>query len=80
MTCSPHKWGLRQGYLVSNIFINGMVKELNERLTGKRTILRTSRLRWLQEVNQLLFADDSALADDSVEKLNRILSGFEKVS
>ena len=31
-------------------------------------------------INQLLFADDSALADDSVEKLNRILSGFEKVS
>ena len=70
---------LRQGYVVSprlfNMYINGVVRVVNERVLGKvleRLSVNGGRL----EINQLLFPDDTALVADSEEKLCRLVDEF----
>ena len=60
--------GLRQGCLMSpwlfNVHMDGVVREVNVRVLGKRLeLLSANDSRF--EINQLLFADDTALVSDS---------------
>ena len=66
------KVGLRQGCVMSpllfNVFMDGVVREVNVRVRGKGLeLLSANGGRF--EINQLLFADDTALVSDSEEKL-----------
>ena len=55
-----------------------MVIELNVRVLGKGLeLLSANGGRF--ETNQLLFADDTALVDDSEEKLCRLVNEFGRV-
>ena len=63
--------GLRQGCVMSrllfNVYMDGVVREVNVRLLGKwLELLSTNGGRF--ETNQLLFADDTALVANSEEK------------
>ena len=64
--------GLRQGYLMSpwlfNIHVDGVFRNVNDRVIGKGLDLLTAYGDRL-EIHQLLFAEDTALVSDSVEKL-----------
>lgn len=78
----PVKVGLRQGCVMSpglfNIFIDSVVKEVNARVLEKGTeMVDGQKCKW--EVNQLLFADDTALVGDSEEKLQRLVTEFGMV-
>ena len=65
--------GLRQGCVMSpwlfNVNMDGVVREVNVRVLGKR-------MEWLSanigrfEINQLLFADNAALVADQEEKVS----------
>ena len=73
--------GLRQGCVMSpwlfNVHMYGVVREVNVRVLGKGLeLLSASGCRF--EINQLLFADDTALVADS-EKLCRLVSEFGRV-
>ena len=48
--------------------MNGVVREVNIRVLGKGLKLLSANSGWF-EINQLLFADDTALVADSEEKL-----------
>ena len=77
----PANVGLRQGCVMSpwlfNVYIDGVVGEVNVRVLGKRLeLLSANGGRF--EINQLLFADDTALVADS-EKLYREVSEFDRV-
>ena len=82
--CDVNEWfrvniGLRQGCVMSpwlfNIYIYGVVREVNVRVLGKELeLLSENGGRF--EINQLLFADDTALVADSKEKLCRLVSEF----
>ena len=55
-----------------NVYMDGVVRELNVRVLGKGLeLLSANGGRF--EINQLLFADDTALVTDS-EKLCRLVS------
>ena len=74
--------GLRQGCVISpwlfNVYMDGVVREVNVRVLGKGLeLLSANGCRF--EINQLLFGDDSALVDDSEEKLCRLVSEFGRV-
>ena len=57
-----------------NVYMDGVVREVNVRVLGKGLeLLSANGGRF--EINQLLFADDTALAADS-EKLCRLVSKF----
>ena len=59
-------------------YINGVVREVNVRVLGKRLeLLSANGGRF--EINQLLFADDTALVADSEDKLCRLVSEFGRV-
>ena len=78
----PGNVGLRQGCLMSpflfNVYMDGVVRDLNVRVLGKGLeLLSANGGRF--EINQLLFADDTALVADSEEKLCRFLSEFGRV-
>ena len=61
-----------------NVYIDGVVREVNVRVLGKGLeLLSANGGRF--EINQLLFADDTALVADSEEKLCRFVSEFGKV-
>ena len=64
--------GLRQGCVMSpwlcNVYMDCVVREVNVRVFGKGLQLLSVNVGWF-EVNQLLFSDDTALLDDSKEKL-----------
>ena len=61
-----------------NVYMDGVVREANVRVLGKRLeVLSANGGRF--EINQLLFADDTALLADSEEKLCRLVNEFEKV-
>ena len=71
--------GLRQGCVMSpwlfNVYMDGVVREVNVRVLGKRLgLLSANGGRF--EINQLLFADDTAIVADSEEKLCRLVSEF----
>ena len=59
-------------------YMDGVVLEVNIRVLGKGLeLLRANGGRF--EINQLLFADDTALLADSEEKLCRLVSEFGTV-
>ena len=61
-----------------NVYMDGVVREVNVRVLGKGLeLLNADGGRF--EINQLLFADDTALVADSVEKLCRLVSEFGRV-
>ena len=77
----PVNVGLRQGCVMSPwlfiVFMDGVVREVNVRVFGKGLEL-LSAIGGRFEINQLLFADDTALVADS-EKLCRLVSEFGRV-
>ena len=79
----PVHVGLRQGCVMSPWLFNvynmaGVVWEVNVRVLGKGLkLLSANGGRF--EINQLLFADDTALVADSEEKLSRLVSEFGRV-
>ena len=73
----PVNVGLRQGCVISpslfNVYMDSVVRDVNDRVLGKgMDLLSANGGRF--EINQLLFADDTALVADSEEKLCRLLS------
>ena len=61
-----------------NVYMDGVVREVNVRVHGKGLQL-LSAIGGRSEINQLLFADDTALVADSEEKLCRLVSEFGTV-
>ena len=73
----PVNVGLRQSCLMSPwllyVYMDGVVQEVNVRVLGKGLeLLSANGVRF--EINQLLFADDTALVANSEEKLCRLVS------
>ena len=61
-----------------NVYVDGVFREVNVRVLGKGLeLLSANGGRF--EINQLLFADDTALVADSQEKLCRLVSEFGRV-
>ena len=74
--------GLRYGCVMSpwlfNVYMDGVVREVNVTVLGKGLeLLRANGGRF--EIYQLLFADDTALAADSEEKLCKTMREFSRV-
>ena len=64
--------------MVCNVHMDGVVGKVNVRVLGKGLeLLSANGGRFV--INQLLFADDTALVADSEEKLCRLVSGFGRV-
>ena len=75
----PVNVGLRQGCVMSpwlfNVYMDGVVQEVNVTVLEKGLeLLSANGGRF--EINQLLFADDTALVADSQDKLCRLVSEF----
>ena len=73
----PVNIGLRQRCVMSpwlfNVYMDGVVRQVNVRVLGKGLeLLSANGGRF--EINQLLFADDTALVADSEDKLCRLVS------
>ena len=61
-----------------NVYVDGVVREVNVRdLVKGLELLSVKGGRF--EINQLLFADNTALVADSEEKLHRLVSEFGRV-
>ena len=61
-----------------NVYMDGVVQQVNVRVLGKGLeLLSANGGRFA--INQLLFADDTALVADSEEKLCRLVSEFGRV-
>ena len=78
----PVNVGLRQDCVMSpwlfNVYMDGVVREVNVRALGKGLeLLSANGGRF--EINQLLFADDTALVADSEGKLCRLVNEFGRV-
>ena len=78
----PVNVGIRQGCVMSSslfsVYMDCVVPEVNVRVLGKGLeLLSANGGRF--EINQLLFADDTALVADSEEKLYRLVSEFGRV-
>ena len=64
--------------MLFNVYINGVVREVNVRVLWKGLeLLSANGGRF--EINQLLFADDTAPVADSEEKLCRLVIEFGRV-
>ena len=78
----PVNVGLRQGCVMSpwlfNVYMDGVVLVVNVRVLGKRLELQSADGGRF-DINQLLFANDTALVADSEEKLCRLVSEFGRV-
>ena len=61
-----------------NVYMDGVFREVNVRVLGKGLELLSANSRRF-EINQLLFADDSALVADSDEKLCGLVSELGRV-
>ena len=61
-----------------NVYMDGVVREVNARVLGKRLELLCVNGGWFK-INQLLFTDDKALVADLEEKLCRLVSEFGRV-
>ena len=69
------KTGLCDVSMVVNVYMNGVVRDVDVRVLDKiLELLSTNGGNF--EVNQLLFADDTALVADSEDKLCRLVSEF----
>ena len=78
----PVRVGLRQGCVMSpwlfNLYIDGVVREVNARVLGRGLeLLDENGSEW--QVNQLLFADDTVVVADSEEKLCQLVAEFGRV-
>ena len=78
---NPVNVELRQCFVMSpwlfNVYMDGVVREVNVRVLVKWLgLLSANGGRF--EINQLLFADDTALVADS-EKLSRLVIEFGRV-
>ena len=76
------KVGVRQGCVMSpwlfNLFIDSVVKEVRERVQGEGLpLVEVGGGVW--RLNQLLFADDTALVAESAEQLRRLVMEFGRV-
>ena len=61
-----------------NVYLDGVVREVNIKVLEKGLeLLSANGARF--EINQLLFADDTALVADSEDKLCRLVSRFARV-
>ena len=61
-----------------NVYMDGVVRDVNVRVLGKGLeLLNANGGRF--EINQLLFADGTALVADSEDKLYRLVSEFGRV-
>ena len=61
-----------------NVYMDGVVREVNDRVLRKRLeLLSANGSRF--EINQLLFADDTALVHHCQEKLCRLVSEFGRI-
>ena len=61
-----------------NVYIGSVVREVNVRVLGKwLELLSVNGSRF--DINQLLFADDTALVADSEEKLCRLVGEFRRI-
>ena len=73
---------LRQGSVTSpwlfNVYMDGVVREVNVRVLGKRLELLSANGGRFQ-INQLLFADDTALVANSEVKVCRLVSEFGRI-
>ena len=65
-------------WLFINVYMNGVVREVNAWVLGKGLELLQCEW-WQDEINQLLFGDDTALLADSEEKFCRLVSKFGRV-
>ena len=78
----PVNVGLRQGCVMYpwlfNVYMDGVVREVNVTVLGKG-LERLNANGGRFQINQLLFADDTALGADSEEKLCRSVSEFGRV-
>ena len=61
-----------------NVYMDGVVWGVNVRVLGKGLELLSANSGGF-EINQLLFADDTALVADSEEKLCRLVCAFGRV-
>ena len=61
-----------------NVYMDGVVREVNVRVLGKGLELLSAN-GGMFEINQLLFANDTALVADSEDKLCRLVSEFGRV-
>ena len=78
----PVNVGFRQGCVMSpwlfNVYMDGVVRKVNVRVLWKGLeLLSANGGRF--EINQLLFADATALVADSEEKFCRLVSEFGRV-
>ena len=60
-----------------DVYIDGAVRDLNARVLGNGLEFSANGGRF--EINQLLFADDTALEADPEEKLCRLVNEFGRV-
>ena len=78
----PVKVGLRQGCVMSpwlfNLYMDGVVREVNMRVMERGLSLLESE-NGECKLNQLLFADDTALVADSEEELQHLVREFGRV-
>ena len=79
--------GLRQGCVMSpwlfNLFMDGVVREVDARMLGRGVRLRNGMERDMKgcewQLNQILYADDTALVADDERKLQMLVTEFERV-
>ena len=77
------KVGLRQGCVMSpwlfNVYMDGVMREVRENAgdVGVRLVESSGRREW--KVEWLMFADDTVLVCDSIEKLRSAIEEFERV-
>ena len=75
------KVGLRQGCVMSpwlfNLYMEGVMREVNARVMGKGVRLEHSGYEW--RINSLIYADDTVLLAETEEGLRRMVGEFDKV-
>lgn len=73
--------GLRQGCVMLpwlfNLYMDGVMKEVNARVMGKSMKLEHESREW--EINQLLYEDDTVLIADSEKQLQKMVNVFGEV-
>ncbi len=58
-----------------NAYMDGVVREVNARMLGRGlSLVNTDGIEW--NLNQLLFADDTALVNDSEGRLRQVVEEF----